>query len=406
MHPAVAHHPRAERETAAVFVANLDPHRPLRPLWLGPVAREELAFLQHLNEDAALVVAGGDERLERAPRLGRHRRRGEHEGALDHGSGGIRVDDLERVAGLHVGGAVGPRDDKFRPVDAGPQFDLRHGLAGDSVGGVLGLEDLLTALPPFGIIRIWVGDRRRDPRWLAATLAPGCRASGGARAGHGEGLEEVAAERLFRLDEAADRERASGRARLVVERLCCDSERHFSRCLVRACGLPGLGLHLGLKRREAGVHGPVGGTRLTGGIGDVGDHSVGEHRQAVDRHTAVGLRRKLDGELSVGIGRGAAAGDPGRAAFEREPGEEPAAPGGKAHLPLDPIADLRSRDREAGVGGGGADKRNGFVEDDGVSRRGELDFELRPLVLLDAKSEDTGRPLPFGDDHPLARQGA
>ena len=161
-----------------------------------------------------------------------------------------------------------------------------------------------------------------------------------------------------------------------------------------------------MKRREAGADGPVGGARLTRGIGDVGDHPVGEHRQAVDRHTPVGLCWKLDGELSIGIGRGAAPQNPGRAAVERKPREEPATPGGKAHLSLDPVADLRAGYRQAGVGGGGADKRNGLVEDDPIARRGELDFELWPLVLLDAKPEDTGRSLPLGDDHPLPRQGA
>ena len=121
------------------------------------------------------------------------------------------------MAGLHVGGAVGSGDDKLCPVDAGPQFDLRHGLAGDFVGVVLGFEDLLTTLPPFWIIWIGRGKRDREPARFSATLGPGDGASGGARAGHGEGRKEVAAERLFWLHEAADRERASGCARLVVE---------------------------------------------------------------------------------------------------------------------------------------------------------------------------------------------
>ena len=217
MEPAVAHHPCPEREAAAVVVADLNPHRPLRPPRLGPVAREELAVLEHLDEDAALVVAGGDNRFEGASRRGLRGRRGEHEGTLDRGCRGLGVDDFNRVAGLHVGGAVGSGDDKLCPVDAGPQFDLRHGLAGDFVGVVLGFEDLLTILPPFWIIWIGRGKRDREPARFSATLGPGDGASGGARAGHGEGRKEVAAERLFWLHEAADRERASGCARLVVE---------------------------------------------------------------------------------------------------------------------------------------------------------------------------------------------
>ena len=82
------------------------------------MARKELAVAEHLDEDAALVVAGRDERLERAPRLGGRRRRGEHEGALDRGSGRFWVDDFDRVAGLHVGGAVGSGNDELCPVDA------------------------------------------------------------------------------------------------------------------------------------------------------------------------------------------------------------------------------------------------------------------------------------------------
>ena len=217
MEPAVAHHPSPQREAAAVVVADLDPHRPLRPPRLGPVARKQLAVAEHLDEDPALVVASGNERLERAPRLGRHCRRGEHEGALDRGSRRFWVDDFNRVAGLHVGGAVGSGDDKLCPVDAGPQFDLCHGLAGDAVGGDIKLEDFLTALPAFWIIWIGRGKRDREPARFSATLGPGDGASGGARAGHGEGRKEVAAERLFWLHEAADRERASGCARLVVE---------------------------------------------------------------------------------------------------------------------------------------------------------------------------------------------
>ena len=342
MKPAVAHDPRAEREAAAVVVADPDPHRPLRPPRLGPVARKELAVLQHLDEGASLVVAGGDDRLEGAPWLGGHRRRGKHEGTLDRGSRGLGVDDFNRVAGLHVGGAVGSGDDKLRPVNAGGELDLRYGLAGDSVGGVLGFEDLPTALPPFWIIRIEAGKGRREPPWLRSTVAPGGGASGGARAGHGEGLEEVAAERLLRLDEAADRERASGRAWLVIERLRRDGERHLGWRAVWAAGLPGLSLHIGLERRVTGTDGPVGGARLARRIGNVGDHPVGEHRQALNRHAPVGLRRKLDGEVSVGIGRGAAAQNPGRARVKRDPGEEPSAPGGEPHLPLDPVADLRA----------------------------------------------------------------
>ena len=406
MEPAVAHHPSPQREAAAVVVADLDPHRPLRPPRLGPVAREELAVAEHFHEDAALVVAGGDDRLEGAARFGGHRRRGEHEGALDHGSRRFWVDDFDRVAGLHVGGAVGAGDDKLRPINAGPQLDLRHGLAGDSVGVVLGFEDLLAALPALGIIRIGVGERGRDPPRLGSTLAPRCSPPGGPRPDHSEWLEEVAAERLLGLDEAVDRERASGRARFVVERLRRDGERHLGWRAVWATGLPGIGLHIGLQRRVTGADGPVGGARLTRGIGDVGDHPVGEHRQAVDRHATVGLRRKLHREVSIGIGRGAAPQNPGRAAFKRDPRKEPAAPERKPHLSLDPVADLRAGHRQAGVGRGGADERHGLVEDDGIARDCELDFELRPFVLLDAKSEDTGRPLPLGDDHPLARKGA
>ena len=97
-----------------------------------------------------------------------------------------------------------------------------------------------------------------------------------------------------------------------------------------------------MERRVAGADGPVGNARLARGIGDVGDHPVGEYRQALDRHAPVGLRRKLDRELSIGIGGGAAAQNPGRAAIERDPRKEPAAPGGEPHLSLDPVTDLRA----------------------------------------------------------------
>ena len=218
MKPAVAHHPGPQREAAAVLVANLDPHRPLRPPRLGPVARKELAVLQHLDEGAALVVAGGDDRLEGAPWLGGRCRGGEHEGPLDHGSRRFGGDDFNRVAGPHVGGTVGPSDDKLCTVDAGPEFDLRHRLAGDSVGGVFGFEDLLATLPALGIIWIGRGKRDREPARFSATLGPARGATDGAGTGHGEGREEVAAERLLWLHEAADRECASGRARLVIKR--------------------------------------------------------------------------------------------------------------------------------------------------------------------------------------------
>ena len=116
--PALVHEPGPHGEPAAVVVAHLHAHRPLRSARLRPEPRERLPRPRHLDERPAPVVARAYERLELAPRLGDEFFRYEHERAFHGIAGAGQIEHLDRVPCLHGRRIAGRRHDELGSIDA------------------------------------------------------------------------------------------------------------------------------------------------------------------------------------------------------------------------------------------------------------------------------------------------
>ena len=347
--PAVADHPRPHGESTAVFVAHLHADRPLRSARLGPEAVEGFPGLRDLDVRATGSIAGADDRRKFVARFNLLLLRRHYESPLHAIAFSQWIDHLDQPLRLHRRHVTGCRNLEHRLVDARRELCRGHEFSGGFVGRYLFRHHRLADGPGLGI-----GGIRWQRLWRWSDGRPTWSPAAGSRHGPGWSLKKITAVDVRRLHELVDSEHARSRVRLTVERGRGERDRDSHWPSISGGGLPGLGRERRLDICVAGAHGPLVATRFAALVGNVGDDTIGEDRQRLLRHAAVGLCGEGDGEDAIGIGDRRASRDSLTAAVKGQAREEPAAPdrpaGRSLHLP----ADLCACDRHARVGRGRA----------------------------------------------------
>ena len=395
MEPAIADEPGRHGEATAAVIGGRKHNRPLRFARRGPESLEEFAGLRDLHERPAGRVAGADDCGKLLGRgdallLRLHRERSLHEVTV-----GCRIDHLDDGLRGDGGRVARSGQRECSPVDPCRQTGLEQCLARCLIGRGRHGHDLFAVGPGPRVGGIGRAVRARQSRRLRPPAPQRPRHRDGAT------IVEITARHLGRLHEPADRERAGSCVGLAIKR--CRGEREIDSGL--AVFTDSLPVADGQRRLGVGIpgrHPSFVTAGLATGIGHVGHHPIGEHRQAVAGHAAVGHGGKADRKTSIVVGDDGAAGDLTGRAVKRQPRKDPAAPDRKPHFAFDPPLHLRAGDGKARVGRGRARHGDLAPELHRRTRRGEFHEKLGPLVFLHLHADSAGVAGRLGGEHPAA----